>query len=204
LHDDGKTGGILNSWGQYAKSGDIIFDVAGGLGAGVALRASSKVVGKVVGKIKKYTPINPGPLDKRIADTFRSSSYTEKITPKEIILYRVISKNGNPTGNYLTRAKPRGPLASVIDSSLDQNWGNTATKIVKLKIPKGIKLYAQFLSILGRYIWFPPPTRPFCGAATPSYNFIPLGIFSFTILATLSLKTKPLFLKQKNHQNPLK
>ncbi|VVM21872.1 hypothetical protein BSPWISOXPB_992 [uncultured Gammaproteobacteria bacterium] len=32
-------------------------------------------------------------------------------------------------------------MASVIDSSLDQNWGNTATKIVKLKIPKGIKLY---------------------------------------------------------------
>jgi hypothetical protein len=29
LHDDGKTGGILNSWGQYAKSGDIIFAVAG-------------------------------------------------------------------------------------------------------------------------------------------------------------------------------
>jgi hypothetical protein len=27
LHDDGKTGGTLNSWGQYAKSGDIIFDV---------------------------------------------------------------------------------------------------------------------------------------------------------------------------------
>jgi hypothetical protein len=24
LHDDGKTGGILNSWGQYAKSDDII------------------------------------------------------------------------------------------------------------------------------------------------------------------------------------
>ncbi|SSC07099.1 RHS-family protein [bacterium endosymbiont of Bathymodiolus sp. 5 South] len=141
LHDDGKTGGILNSWGQYAKSDDIIFDVAGGLGGSIALRTSSKVVGKVVGKIKKYTPINPGPLDKRIADTFRSSSYTEKITPKEIVLYRVISKNGNPTGNYLTRAKPRGPLASVIDSSLDQNWGNTATKIVKLKIPKGIKLY---------------------------------------------------------------
>jgi hypothetical protein len=25
LHDDGKTGGALNSWRQYAKSGDIIF-----------------------------------------------------------------------------------------------------------------------------------------------------------------------------------
>ncbi|VVM21020.1 hypothetical protein BSPWISOXPB_4082 [uncultured Gammaproteobacteria bacterium] len=35
LHDDGKTGGTLNSWGQYAKSGDIIFDVAGGLGSGI-------------------------------------------------------------------------------------------------------------------------------------------------------------------------
>jgi hypothetical protein len=68
-------------------------------------------------------------------------SYTEKITPKEIILYRVISKDGNPTGSYLTRAKPRGPLTSVIDSSLDQNWGNTATKVIKLKIPKGTKLY---------------------------------------------------------------
>jgi hypothetical protein len=46
LHDDGKTGGALNSWRQYAKSGDIIFDVAGGLGAGVALRASSKAASK--------------------------------------------------------------------------------------------------------------------------------------------------------------
>jgi hypothetical protein len=45
LHDDGKTGGALNSWGQYAKSGDIIFDVTGGLGGSIALRASSKVVG---------------------------------------------------------------------------------------------------------------------------------------------------------------
>jgi hypothetical protein len=43
LHDDGKTGGALNSWGQYAKSGDIIFDVAGG-GLG------GSVVGKVAGR----------------------------------------------------------------------------------------------------------------------------------------------------------
>jgi hypothetical protein len=44
LHDDGKTGGTLNSWGQYAKSGDIIFDVAGG-GLG----------GSVVGKVKLFS-----------------------------------------------------------------------------------------------------------------------------------------------------
>ncbi|VVH55432.1 hypothetical protein BAZOLSSOX_2171 [uncultured Gammaproteobacteria bacterium] len=150
LHDDGEIGGTGDSWKQYAKSGDIVLDLAGGLGGGVGAVGASKVVGRVVKnvkevkvakEIKKYTPINLGPLDKRIANTFRSGSYTEKITPKEIILYRVISKDGNPTGSYLTRAKPRGPLTSVIDSSLDQNWGNTATKVIKLKIPKGTKLY---------------------------------------------------------------
>jgi filamentous hemagglutinin len=46
LHDDGKTGGTLNSWGQYAKSGNIIFDVAGG-GLG------GSVVGKVAGRAIK-------------------------------------------------------------------------------------------------------------------------------------------------------
>jgi hypothetical protein len=45
LHDDGKTGGTLNSWGQYAKSSDIIFDVAGG-GLG------GSVVGKVAGRAR--------------------------------------------------------------------------------------------------------------------------------------------------------
>ncbi|SHN93872.1 hypothetical protein BCLUESOX_1153, partial [bacterium endosymbiont of Bathymodiolus sp. 5 South] len=58
LHDDGKTGGALNSWRQYAKSGDIIFDVAGGLGAGVALRASSKAASKAVASINKVKQID--------------------------------------------------------------------------------------------------------------------------------------------------
>ncbi len=35
LHDDGKTGGIAGSWKQYAKGGDILLDLAGGLGGGI-------------------------------------------------------------------------------------------------------------------------------------------------------------------------
>ncbi len=90
---------------------------------------------------KNYNPVNPGPLDKDIADTFRSGTYTEKVTTQETTLYRVISDDGNPAGSYLTREKPQGPLQSVIDSALDQNWGNTATRVVEVKIPPGTKLY---------------------------------------------------------------
>lgn len=46
LHDDGQVGGVVDSWKQYAKSGDIIFDLATGLGGGVAV-GTSKVVGKL-------------------------------------------------------------------------------------------------------------------------------------------------------------
>ncbi|VVM28033.1 hypothetical protein BSPWISOXPB_4947 [uncultured Gammaproteobacteria bacterium] len=56
LHDDGKTGGALNSWGQYAKSGDIIFDVAGGLGSGIgggAIKSGIKNSTKTVAKTTK-------------------------------------------------------------------------------------------------------------------------------------------------------
>jgi hypothetical protein len=35
LFDDGEIGGTGDSWKQYAKSGDIILDLAGGLGGGV-------------------------------------------------------------------------------------------------------------------------------------------------------------------------
>jgi hypothetical protein len=51
LHDDGKTGGALNSWGQYAKSGDIIFDVAGG-GLGAYYDFSIVGFGRFIGSIK--------------------------------------------------------------------------------------------------------------------------------------------------------
>ena len=76
-----------------------------------------------------------------IARTFRSGTYSEVVTTEPTKLYRVIGDNGNPTGGYWTRAKPKAPLASVVDSALDQNWGNTATRVVEMEVPAGTKLF---------------------------------------------------------------
>lgn len=40
--------------------------------------------------------------------------------------------------------KPEGPLQSVIDSVLDQNWGNTATRVFEIKIHTGTRLFELF------------------------------------------------------------
>jgi hypothetical protein len=56
---NGEIGGTGDSWKQYAKSGDIILDLAGGLGGGVGAGLSgvgaktSKVVGKIVKSVNK-------------------------------------------------------------------------------------------------------------------------------------------------------
>lgn len=70
-----------------------------------------------------------------------SGTYDEVVTTKPTTLYRVISDDGNPAVGYWTTAKPRGPLQSVIDSALDQNWGNKATRIVEMEVPPGTKLF---------------------------------------------------------------
>jgi hypothetical protein len=38
LHDDGKIGGTGDSWKKYVKSGDVVLDLAGGLGGGVGVK----------------------------------------------------------------------------------------------------------------------------------------------------------------------
>jgi RHS repeat-associated protein len=95
-------------------------------------------------KSVSHGPLNPGPLADDIANTFRSGTYTAKTVSKPTTMYRVISDAGNPTGSYWTRVKPIGPFQSVIDLALDQNWGNTATRIIKARIPAGTKIYEGF------------------------------------------------------------
>ncbi|MFH0725198.1 MAG: RHS repeat-associated core domain-containing protein, partial [Pseudomonadota bacterium] len=96
---------------------------------------------KYVSKSAMHSPMNPGPLAADIANTFRSGTYTARTLDKPTTLYRVIGDTGNPAGSYWSRAKPQGPLQSVIDSALDQNWGNTATHVVEAKIPAGTRIY---------------------------------------------------------------
>ncbi|CAC9523245.1 hypothetical protein [uncultured Gammaproteobacteria bacterium] len=56
LHDDGKIGGTVDSWKQYAKSGDVVLDLAGGLGGGVgggAVKSGIKNSAKTVVRTTK-------------------------------------------------------------------------------------------------------------------------------------------------------
>ncbi len=85
--------------------------------------------------------MNPGPLSEKVAQTFRSSTYTEVVTQEEITLYRAYGGKAGELGSYWTRTKPQGPLQTTIDSALDQNWGNTATQVSTIKVPKGTTIF---------------------------------------------------------------
>jgi len=89
----------------------------------------------------RHGPLNPGPLADDIANTFRSGSYTARTLDQPTTLYRVIGDSGNPAGSYWTATRPKGPLQSVIDSALDQNWGNSATTVIRAQVPAGTRLY---------------------------------------------------------------
>jgi filamentous hemagglutinin len=41
------------------------------------------------------------------------------------------------------------PLQSVIDSALDQSWGNTATNISTIKVPEGTTIYQGYAAQQG-------------------------------------------------------
>ncbi|VVM17847.1 FIG00769654: hypothetical protein [uncultured Gammaproteobacteria bacterium] len=127
LHDDGKTGGILNSWGQYAKSGDIIFDVAGGLG-GIALRASSKAASKAAASINKVKQIDrwsrtPKSIQDRLAlEAAKKGEGTQIIADNLKKLndsrykgmkkweYKTKSKNGNDSVVHYVKDPKTGKL----------------------------------------------------------------------------------------------
>ena len=89
----------------------------------------------------RHGPINPGPLADDIANTFRSGSYTARTLDQPTTLYRVIGDTGNPAGSYWSNARPQGPLQSVIDLALEQNWGNTATTVIRAQVPAGTRIY---------------------------------------------------------------
>lgn len=138
----------------------VIAVVTGGAASGKALfKSADKIVtatkvGKVADRVgdlgpsgivtNNYGPLNEGPLSIDIVQTFRSGTYNEVVTSEPTALYRVISDNGNAIGGFWTRTKPQGPLQSVIDSALDQNWDNSATRVIKMDVPAGTKLFEGY------------------------------------------------------------
>jgi RHS repeat-associated protein len=83
------------------------------------------------------------------ASTFRSGTYTQATLSEDQTLFRVTSDIGNPTGSYWTSTRPQGPLQSVIDSALDQSWGNTATQVITATVPSGTTIYQGFAAAQG-------------------------------------------------------
>ena len=76
-----------------------------------------------------------------IASTFRSGSYSASTISEPTTLYRSSGDNGNPAGSFWTRTEPSGPFQSEIDSVLDQNWGNSASQVVRARVPAGVTIY---------------------------------------------------------------
>lgn len=98
---------------------------------------------------KAFGPMNKGSLPDAVANTFRSGTYTEVVTQGETTLYRAYGGKAGEIGSYWTTTKPQGPLQSVVDSDLDQSWGNTATNISTIKVPKGTTIYQGYAAPQG-------------------------------------------------------
>ncbi len=103
--------------------------------------AGSQKPPKTNGVVARYGPMNEGPLPKKYADTFRSSTYSEVVTQKPTTLYRTYGGSAGKLGGYWTPTKPSGPVQSIIDSALDPKWGNIATEVVKIEVPTGTRYF---------------------------------------------------------------
>ena len=147
-YDIGQNGANLSNVSELAMSASGL--IPGGRAVGTALRGESSAVfqevrqtitlGAEAGTVR-HGPINPGPLADDIAKTFRSGSYTARTLDQPTTLYRVIGDTGNPAGSYWSNTRPQGPLQSVIDLALEQNWGNTATTVIRAQVPAGTRIY---------------------------------------------------------------
>ena len=94
------------------------------------------------GEVKRWGPATgKGPLNADVVKTFRGGSYSEIVTSEATTLYRVHGGNAGSLGPYWSRTKPAGPLQSQVDNALNPAWGNTATEVTTIRIPKGTKIY---------------------------------------------------------------
>ena len=111
---------------------------SGGAGTTACTEATNSLMSQD-GEI--FSPINPGPLTDDIANSFRSSTYTEKILTEDTVFYRVYGGDAQMVGNYMSRTPQNGGIQSQFDLGLNPTWGNTAESIVEVTVPKGTIIY---------------------------------------------------------------
>ena len=93
------------------------------------------------GSETKFSPINPGPLDINDANSFRSATYIRKVLTEDTTFYRVYSSESNRIGPYMTRTPQNGVMQSQLDLALNPDWGNNATNVELVTVPKGTTIY---------------------------------------------------------------
>lgn len=98
-------------------------------------------IDKGVNSTVKYSPINPGPLKKSVAESFSGATYKETVLTQDTILYRVYGGDSGKVGSYMTRIRQNGGMQSQIDLALNPQWGNTAQNVTKVTVPRGTVIY---------------------------------------------------------------
>lgn len=89
-----------------------------------------------------YSPVNPHPtLPKYVQNSFSGGTFTEKVLTEDATFYRVYSDVVNKVGSYMSRTPQYGGMQSQLDLALNPDWGNTATYVTKVTVPKGTVIY---------------------------------------------------------------
>jgi hypothetical protein len=89
----------------------------------------------------KFGPVAPGPLPATLANTFRGGSYVQTEVKEATRLYRVYGGRAGPIGSFWSRTPPAGPLQSRIDLALNPQWGNTASGVTRIDVPRGTTIF---------------------------------------------------------------
>ncbi|MCC8123419.1 MAG: hypothetical protein LIO58_07755 [Oscillospiraceae bacterium] len=90
---------------------------------------------------KTYSPINPGPLSEKVANSFNGATYNQVTLVEDTTLYRVYGGNANEIGGYWSLTPQNGGLQSQLDLALNPSWGNTAKHVTQITVPAGTTIY---------------------------------------------------------------
>ena len=113
-------------------------------GTGALAQSGNPRYDDTEGAGKTFSPINPGSLDESIANTFRSGTYTKKVLTEDTTFYRVYGGGAGEVGLYMSRTPQFGGMQSQLDLALNPKWGNAATHVTKVTVPKGTVIYEGF------------------------------------------------------------
>lgn len=86
-------------------------------------------------------PAAPGSLKQEIAEIFSGGSYKEVTLTEDSTFYRVYGGDAREVGSFMSRTPQNGGMQLQIDLALNPSWGNTASDVTKVIVPKGTIIY---------------------------------------------------------------